>query len=150
MEVVVKLREVRSGWCARARAHITLAATLAALGVTFGGWQLATAPAALAYGAGDFSNCTSVYLPSLGGCTNPTYHVFYEVQSWNSDDKGVGNCAAVADDGSGAYWEDYACTNDGSGYNAALCTSCDGDGGYGSIGDNSIYGSLFTGWGEWT
>jgi len=123
----------------------TRLALLVALVVTL---LLVVAARALA-GSGNFA--TDHYLASGAGTYDTQYHsLFYETESWNSDEEGIGNCAGL--DNSSGMWEHYNCHSDvGDGYpNDTYCDStCVADAGYSgyaAMSDNSAYGSDFTGW----
>jgi hypothetical protein len=150
MKMLTKSRGVHSARSGRIRSLLARAIAIATIGAAVGGGALASAPPAMAYSSGIFGYCNWVYLPAHGSCADYQYHSsFVQVESWNADAAGVGTCAAVGN-AAGTVWYDYVCVGNGSGYNAALChAACSYDAGYGQVGDDSPWGSLFTGWGEW-
>jgi hypothetical protein len=100
------------------------------------------APAAQA-GAGNFCEWYTLKPGYVASCMYGPHSYYYEVETWNSDGKGLGSCASV---GSGS----VCSTAFGSGYNEAYCkSSCRGQSGQGYVGNNNpSYTSVFTGW-EW-
>jgi hypothetical protein len=96
-------------------------------------------------GSGDFCTDTDLNPGESASCMYESHSYFYEVETWNTDGKGVGSCAKVESGGS------TCSTAFGSGYNEAYCkSSCDGGSGRAYVSNNNpSYNSVFTGWAYW-
>jgi hypothetical protein len=95
--------------------------------------------------AGDFCTDYDLNPGDSASCMYDPHSVIYEVETWNTDGKGVGSCASVGGGGE-------VCSNAyGSGYDEAYCkASCDGDSGTPYVTNhNPEYNSVFTGWDDW-
>jgi hypothetical protein len=104
----------------------------------------AFAPAAQA-GSRDFCSWYDLNPYVTASCEYDPHSHIYEVETWNSDGKGVGSCASAESGGrvcSAAY---------GSGYDEAYCkASCNGQSGRPYVTNNNPqYNSVFTGWDWW-
>jgi hypothetical protein len=104
----------------------------------------AFAPAAQA-GSGDFCVDYDLNPGVAASCEYDPHSHIYEVETWNTDGKGVGSCASAESGGSvcsAAY---------GSGYDEAYCkASCNGQSGRPYVTNhNPQYNSVFTGWDWW-
>jgi hypothetical protein len=103
------------------------------------------APTAAQAGSGDFCSDYDLNPGVAASCMYEPHSHFYEIETWNTDGKGVGSCASA---GSGG----RACSEAfGSGYNEAYCkSSCNGQSGEAYVTNNNpTYNSVFTGWAWW-
>ncbi len=102
---------------------------------------------------GDF--CHNYPLTPGQTCWGPEVTTaLYETEGWDAYDAGVGNCngIGIGSGNSPSSWGGYACSSDGSGYEAIYCTSaCDQvyllGGTYPFVHNHSsVHTSNFTGW----
>lgn len=129
------------------RALRIASATLAVICLAMGA-VVATAtfaPSARADEGGDFCVDHDLNPGEEASCEYDPHSDVIEVETWNTDGKGIGSCASVESGGR------VCSTAYGSGYDEAYCKeSCDGQYGRPYVTNhNPQYNSVFTGWDYW-